>query len=163
MYLRISGNESFSAHQILGTLDLSQRQNADRLKQAIEGQIRTFYRGLGFARARVKALLGAREPFIFDIEIREGRALIYGGLALEGVNTISHREVASLYPEPGGLVDWDRIRDANILLRQKYHDLGFAGVIISGKGTVSPSSSLLRYRVRVVEGLRQESSQHSSL
>ncbi len=65
-------------------------------------------------------------------------------------------DVASLYPEPGGLLDWNRIRDANISLRQKYHDLGFAGVIISGKGTVSPSSGLLDYRVRVIEGRRQE-------
>ena len=73
---------------------------------------------------------------------------------MEGVTVLSNREIAILYPEPGGLVDWVRIRDADIALRKKYHELGFAAVIISGTATVAPSSSLLRYRVRVVEGIQ---------
>ncbi len=153
VFLRISGNESFPNHQILGTLALPRSNDGRQLGRTIEGHIRSFYRDAGFARVRVTAALSASEPFILDVEIREGRVLFYAGLELEGVNAVSHAEVASLYPGPGGLVDWDRIRDANISLRQKYHDMGFAGVIVSGKGIVSPLSSQLRYRVRVVTGV----------
>ena len=151
VYLRISGNESFTDHQILGTLDLPQNDDARQLKQTIEGQIRTFYRDQGFARARVRAVLNGSDPFICDVEIREGRVLYYAGLELVGLSAISPREAASFYPPVGGLVDWNQFRDANISLREKYHEMGFAGVIISGKAIVAHSSSLLRYRVRVVE------------
>ena len=151
VFLRISGNESFPNHQILGTLTLPRSNDGRQLGRTIEGHIRSFYRDAGFARVRVTAALSASEPFIFDAEIREGRVLFYAGLELEGINAVPHAQVAALYPEPGGLVDWNRIRDANFALRQKYHDMGFASVIISGKGIVSPLSSQLRYRVRVVE------------
>ena len=151
--MRISGNESIPDHRILATLDLPRPYARHRLRQAIEGQIRTFYRGLGYARARVTAVMAASDPFIFDVKIREGRILVYGGLDLKGITAISHAEVTSLYPEQGGRVDWPRIRDANIALRKKYHDVGFAGVIISGKSIVEPSSGQLFYRVRVVEGV----------
>ena len=154
VYVRVSGNESVPDHQILETLDLPEGREPRQLTRTIGGQIRTFYRSLGFARARVEAALADSDPLVLDVKIREGRVLSYGGVGVEGVTVLSNREIAALYPEPGGLVDWVRVRDADIALRKKYHELGFAAVIISGTATVAPSSSLLRYRIRVVEGIQ---------
>ncbi len=99
-------------------------------------------------------MLHDSDPFVVDVKIREGPVLSYAGIEVQGSNLFSPHQVAALYPKPGGPVDWAQIRDANISLRQKYHEKGFADVMISGKGTLDRSSDLLRYRIRVVEGIQ---------
>ena len=153
VYVRLSGNESFPEYQILRTFDLPQGQEPPQLTRTIRGQIRAFYRGLGFAQVRVEAALAESDPMIVDVHIREGTVLSYAGVEVAGSNVISFQEVAAFFPAPGGLVDWVRIREAILSLRQKYHDMGFAGVIISGKASVARSSGLLRYRIRIAEGV----------
>ena len=152
VYLRLSGNESFPDHQILNTLDLPRGQEPRALTRTIRGQIRTFYRSYGFAEARVKAAVAESDPIIVDVQVYEGRVLSYAGIEVAGASVLSSQEVTALFPEPGGFVDWVRMREASLSLRQKYHEMGFAGVIISDKVSVDRSSGLLRYRIRIVEG-----------
>ena len=91
---------------------------------------------------------------IVDVRIQEGRVVSYAGVEVEGANALSSQEVAAFYPASGGFVDWIRIREADLSVRQKYHDMGFAGVMISGRVLADDSSGLLRYRIRIVEGVQ---------
>ena len=154
VYLRLSGNESFPDYQILKTLDLPQDQEGRQVLRTLKGQIRSFYRSQGFAQARVEASVAELNPMIVDVRIQEGRVVSYAGVEVEGANALSSQEVAAFYPASGGFVDWIRIREADLSVRQKYHDMGFAGVMISGRVLADDSSGLLRYRIRIVEGVQ---------